>query len=244
MSRLEVIPAIDLRGGRCVRLEQGDFAREQAFSDDPVAVAQRWLAEGARRLHVVDLDGARVGEPQHWRVIGEIAGAVGIPVQLGGGLRSQEAIERALGLGLERVIVGTVAALDPEWARETFARFGRRVMVAIDARDGQVAVRGWQDTTGLDAFSFARRMVELGARRIVFTDISRDGMQTGPNLESMRRMVTAVNVPVVAAGGVTTVDDLLALDEIGLEAAIVGRALYSGALSLRDAIKALEEDAG
>ena len=240
---MEIIPAIDLRGGRCVRLEQGDFNREQAFSDDPVAMAQRWLSEGARRLHVVDLDGARQGEPQHWRVLGEIAGAVGIPVQLGGGLRSRDTIECALGMGIERVIVGTVAVQDPEWARETFAFFGARVALAIDARDGQVAVRGWQEATGIDAIEFAKQMVELGARRIVFTDIARDGMQTGPNLESLRTMVEAVIIPVVAAGGVTTIADLRALSEVGVEGAIVGRALYSGALSLRDAIKALDEDA-
>lgn len=234
----EIIPSIDLSGGRCVRLLQGDFAQETVFSDDPVAVAREWERRGGRRLHVVDLDGARVGEPQNWEVVERIAAAVTIPVQLGGGLRRPEVIERALALGLDRVSAGTAAALDAEWTRHACARFGERLALDIGAREGQVAIRGWQEAIDRPAIEFARELEALGARRIIFTDVTRDGAMRGPNVESTRAMAAAVSIPVIASGGVTSADDVRALAQTGVEGCIIGRALYEGTLTIEAALEA------
>lgn len=235
---IEIIPAIDLSGGRCVRLLQGDFGRETVFSDDPVAVACEWERRGGGRLHVVDLDGARVGEPQNWDVVERIVAAVGIPVQLGGGLRRTEVIERALALGLDRVSVGTTAALDREWTREACAQFGERLALDIGARDGRVAIRGWQEVIDRPVIEFAQDLQSLGARRIIFTDVVRDGAMRGPSIESIRAMAEAVDIPVIASGGVTTADDVRALRETGVEGCIIGRALYEGTLTIEAALEA------
>jgi phosphoribosylformimino-5-aminoimidazole carboxamide ribotide isomerase len=236
----ELIPAIDLRGGRAVRLLQGDYDRETVFDDDPVAVARRWEAEGASRLHVVDLDGARDGTPLNREVIARILAAVKIPVQVSGGLRDGAAVERVLAQGADRAILGTVAA-QPEAVRPILEAFGERVVVGIDARDGRVAVRGWRETLDRDAVELARELVAVGAKRIIFTDIARDGMLGGPNLEAMRRMATAVSVPVIASGGVGSVEDVRRLAALGcLEGVIVGRALYTGALSLPAALAVIQ----
>jgi phosphoribosylformimino-5-aminoimidazole carboxamide ribotide isomerase len=232
----ELIPAIDLRGGRAVRLLQGDYDRETVFDDDPVAVARRWEAEGAPRLHVVDLEGARDGTATNREVIARIIAAVTIPVQVSGGLRDVAAVDAVLALGAARAIIGTIAA-DPEKARPILAAFGEQIVVGIDARDGRVAVRGWRETLERDAVELAQELVAAGARRVIFTDIGRDGMLAGPNLEAMRRMATAVPIPVIASGGVGSVDDVRRLADLGcLEGVIVGRALYTGNVSLPEAL--------
>jgi len=226
-----VIPAIDLRGGRCVRLVQGRFDDETVFDEDPVAVARRWQEAGAQLIHVVDLDGARKGVPQHFHVIEQICRAVSVPIELGGGLRDRGVIEQALGFGVNRVVVGSVAALDEDLAWRLIRRFDTQLVIGIDARDGKVAVRGWEQVTERSATDLANSLADLGARRIIYTDIARDGMLTGVNLDAMREMVAAVCIPVIASGGVSSREDLQALAGIGVEGAIVGKALYTGALS-------------
>ena len=242
---MEIIPAVDLKDGRAVRLTQGRFDDAIVYSSDPVGCALRWRDEGATRLHVVDLDGARTGSPsaEHVAIAGEIARRTDLPVQFGGGVRAAEAVERLLNAGVERVVLGTTAALDAESTSAILARFASRIVVGIDARDGKVAVRGWQERLDLSAVELACRMADAGAQRIVFTDIGRDGMLSGVNLDALRAVLRAVEVPVIASGGVSTVDDVRALRALGeprLEGAIVGKALYAGALSLRDAIAAAE----
>ncbi len=229
-----VIPAIDLRAGRCVRLVQGDFARETVYGDDPVAVARHWAERGAVWLHVVDLDGARAGHLVQLALIADIVRAVpGVAVQVGGGVRSPAAIEQLLDVGVARVVLGTVALERPELVAEAIARFGaERIVVAIDSRDGWVATRGWETVEPVRAEEVAQRMVTEGVRRILATDIARDGTLTQPNLELMARMA-ATGALVIASGGVSRREDLVALAGIpGVEAAIVGRALYEGRLRL------------
>jgi len=231
-----VYAAIDLRRGRAVRLRQGDFAREDVFADDPVAVAQRWAAEGAPWLHVVDLDGALAGAPRHLDVIGRICRAVAIPVQAGGGLRRLEDVEAVLAAGAARAVLGTGALAGP-LVRESVRRFGDRIAVALDARRGAVAVRGWQAVTDVPVLEAARRVVAAGAPRLIYTDVARDGMLGGPDLEGLVALVHAVAVPVVLAGGVTTLDDIRAADAAGAEGVVVGRALYDGRLRLADVVR-------
>lgn len=233
-----VIPAIDLRGGRCVRLFQGDYDRETVYGDDPVAMARRWEAEGARRLHVVDLDGAREGRPAQLEVVRRIVEALEIPVQLGGGLRDAAAVRAALDAGVERAIIGT-AAVDTEIARPLFEEFRERLAVGLDARAGRVAVRGWREDSGRDAIELARELAALGARRFIFTDIATDGTLAGPAVDATRALAQAVDVPVIASGGVGSIDDLralAALAECGVEGVIVGKALYVGSVHLREAV--------
>ena len=236
-----IYPAIDLRAGRCVRLRQGRANQATVFSDDPVAVAQRWAAAGASWLHVVDLDGA-FGEAaaanQH--AIAAILGAVDVPVQLGGGLRDLAAVEAALGLGLARVVLGTVALSQPEVVGEAIRRFGpERVAVGIDARDGVAAVHGWQETSGVSALELASRLKLLGVSRVIYTDIARDGMLSGPNLSDLRAMAKT-GLGVIASGGIASLEDLRAVAAIpGVEGAIVGMALYIGAIDLPTALKEL-----
>jgi phosphoribosylformimino-5-aminoimidazole carboxamide ribotide isomerase len=240
-AEFEVIPAIDLRGGRCVRLAQGDYARETVYSDDPVAMARKWEDAGAPRLHVVDLDGARHGEPVNLEVAGRIARAISIPSDFGGGVRSAEWARRVLEEGFQRFSIGT-RALDQEFAEAIFREFGDAAIADIASREGRVVVSGWTEGSSISACDLARRMEQIGCRRIIFTDVSRDGTLTGPNLEAMHEMVTSVNIPVVASGGVSSVEDLLALSELGhlgLEGAIVGKALYDGRLDLAEAIRAV-----
>ena len=232
------IPAIDLLGGRCVRLAQGDYARETVYGDDPLAMALRWQQAGARRLHVVDLDGARTGSPVNHEVIGAMAMALEIPVQVGGGIRESETVERLLMLGVDRCILGTRAAQDAEWGTSMFRTFGERLILGIDAHNGYVAIKGWQETTGLTAIALARMFYEAGARRIIYTDISRDGMLTGPNVEATAQLATESGMAVIASGGMSSLDDLRRLSQYpGIEGAIIGRALYTGAIDLADATR-------
>ena len=237
---MEVIPAVDIRNGKCVRLLQGKFDQETVFADDPVEMALHWESLGARRLHVVDLDGAKTGEPQNLDVIGRIASTLKIPVQMGGGIRTIETAWQVLGLGVDRVVIGTSAVLDRDFARAMFQEFGERVALGLDAHDGFVATHGWQETSKLGPVDFAQEMERLGARRIIHTDISRDGMLEGVNLAAMEAMARAVSVPVIASGGVTSVEDIRRLREIeplGIEGVIAGKALYTGSLDLPEAIR-------
>ena len=236
----QVIPAIDLQGGCAVRLVQGDFDRSTVYGDDPPAVARRWQSEGADRIHVVDLDGARAGRPIQLDVVRAIARAVDVPLQLGGGPRTMADLEAMFEAGVERAILGTAALEDPALVDAAIQRFGRQIAVGIDARDGRVAVRGWADVSDTDALAFARQLAGRGVQTVIYTDIARDGMLQGPNLDAMSRMVAAVpEIAVIASGGVSTLDDLLALARTGAHGAIVGKALYTGAVSLRAAVDAV-----
>lgn len=239
---MEIIPAIDLRNGKCVRLYQGDYEKETVFSDDPVSVALRWQSEGAKRLHLVDLDGAARGELCNLDAIEKIAAAVEIPVQVGGGVRSLETIEQLLELGVGRAILGTVAVEDPGLAEEACQRFGDQIIIGIDARDGRVATRGWLQQSKVTAGELAARMVGLGARRFIYTDISRDGTLTSPNFEAVAELLSQVSVPVIAAGGISSVEHLPRLAALGAEGAIVGRAIYTGDVKLEEAVKSVSEE--
>lgn len=233
---MEVWPAIDLRAGRCVRLQQGDYQRETVFGDDPGAMARHWVAEGARRLHIVDLDAARAGRPIQLPSIRRIVEQSGVPCQLGGGVRGQAAIEEMLDLGIERLVVGTAAVRQPDWFRQMCRQFPGRLALGIDARGGRVATDAWLSTSELSALDLARSFAGEPLAAIVYTDIARDGMLTGPNLEAMAQMQSAVDVPVIASGGVSSVADVARLAEAGLAGCIIGRALYEGALSLAEAL--------
>lgn len=238
---MEIIPAIDIISGRCVRLVQGKFDQETVFSDSPVEIAKQWESQGAKRLHVVDLDGARTGHPQNLKVLRSIVQTISIPVQVGGGIRTIETARRVLKTGVERVIIGTSAALDSDAAKEMFAQLGEQAVLGIDALNGYVAVRGWQARTEERAIDFARRMQAVGAKRIIFTDISRDGMLSGVNVHAVERIINAVELPVIASGGVGSLDDIKRLAPLagkGLEGVILGKALYTGAVSLPKAITA------
>ena len=233
----EIVPAVDLKAGRCVRLVQGRAEAETVFSDDPVAMARRWEASGARRLHVVDLDGAFAGGPSQTDLVGAMIRAVSIPVEVGGGLREMAHVETVLDAGARWAIVGTRAALDPVFLGEVCERFGERLMIGIDASDGRVAVDGWTRVLDLDAIALARDAAAAGAAGIIYTDIARDGTQGGPNLWSTEAVARAAGIPVLASGGVGSLEDIRQLATVpGLAGVIVGRALYSGAVVLAAAV--------
>ncbi len=239
---MDVIPAIDLLEGRCVRLYQGDYQRSQVFSDNPVEVARQWVEMGATRLHVVDLDGAKQGQPVNLPAIEAIVRAVSIPVQVGGGLRDRPRISGLLNLGVERAIVGTVAVEQPQLVNQLCREFPGQIAVGIDARNGKVATRGWLETSEVAATELAQQMAQQGAAAIIYTDIHRDGTLTGPNLEALRELATQVEIPVIASGGVSSLTDLLsllALEPLGVTGVIVGRALYTGDVILSEAIQAV-----
>jgi phosphoribosylformimino-5-aminoimidazole carboxamide ribotide isomerase len=232
-----LIPAIDLRGGRCVRLRQGRLEDETVFSEDPVATARGWQAQGAPRLHVVDLDGAFGGRPAQTDIIRAIIAALEIPVQVGGGLRDAVAVQRVLDAGARWAVVGTRAALDPVFLGEICGALPGQIIVAVDASDGKVAVDGWKRVLELDATSLARDAAAAGAAAVLYTDIARDGTEGGPNIWSTEAVARAAAIPVLASGGVGSLDDIRQLATIpGVEGAIVGRALYSGAVDLRRAL--------
>ncbi len=233
-----VYPAIDLRGGRCVRLFQGEFERETVYDDDPVAVARRWQAAGARWLHVVDLDGAREGHPVQSELVAAICRAVDIPVQVGGGLRDAAAVDAVLAAGAARVVVGTVAVQHPRLCRKLCRTHPGRVAIGLDARGGKLAVAGWTEGTKIEATAAAARAAKQGAAAIIYTDIGRDGTEHGPDVEGTRALASAAGVPVIASGGVGSLDHLraaAALAEAGVAGVIVGRALYTGAVRLAEA---------
>jgi phosphoribosylformimino-5-aminoimidazole carboxamide ribotide isomerase len=234
---MDVIPAIDLRGGRCVRLRQGDFDRETVFADDPVAVASKWQAEGATRLHLVDLDGAKNGRSIQLEAIAAIVHGVGIPCQLGGGLRDSASVESVLSLGIERVVIGTMALREPNWFRSLTCRFPGRVALAIDAHEGMVATDGWLDVSRISALALAKQYEELPLAALIYTDIARDGMLNGPNLHATTEMVRHSGLPVIASGGVGSLADLRDLALTNVTACIVGRALYDQRFALSEAIQ-------
>ena len=236
---MEVIPAIDLRGGRCVRLHQGDFQRETVFSDDPVAMARQWQEQGGSRLHVVDLDGAATGEPAHLEVISAIVSVLDIPVQVGGGIRSATTARAWLEAGVDRVVIGTAAVRDPGMVQDICQEHGsERVVVSVDARDGMVALQGWTEASEVSALELARHMAGLGVARLLYTDIARDGMLTGPDIDTNAQLVQETGMSVLASGGVASVDDIRRLVSTGVEGVIVGRALYTGDVSLPAALAA------
>ena len=234
---MELIPAVDIRGGRGVRLAQGDYARETVFEDDPVAAARRWATLGATRIHVVDLDGARDGQQANASIVRAIAAAVTCPVQTGGGIRSVATLRETLAAGLDRVAMGTAAVTDRATLIEAIAVAGDRLIVSVDARDGLVSIDGWTTATNVDASAFVDELASLGVRRIVYTDISRDGVVGSPNFEAYEALTRAGTLAVVAAGGVSTLDDLRRLAGCGVEGAIVGRALYTGEIELAAALE-------
>ena len=234
-----IIPAIDLKDGRCVRLFQGEMDKETIYFEDPIEAAQHWVAEGATFIHLVDLNGAVEGQPVHTKEIAAICRQTGLSVELGGGLRSIEAVEAALRLGVTRVVIGTAAYDNAELLGILCKKFLSKIVVGIDARQGKVAVKGWKETTAMDAVELAKRCAGDGASRIIYTDISRDGTREGVNIEETLKIARAVPVPIIASGGVATLDDircLLPLEKDGVEGVIVGRALYAGAFMLNEAI--------
>lgn len=230
---MEIIPAIDLRGGNCVRLYQGDYARETVFSDDPLAVAERWQSEGGQRLHIVDLDGAHSGNPANLAAITAITRTLTIPVQVGGGIRSVDTAAALFDAGAARVVVGTAAVANPELVTELCGRFGsERVVVALDARDGMVAIHGWTETAAVTATELAGRMAELGVIRLLYTDIARDGTLEEPNYAATAALARDSGLKVLAAGGVGAAAHIANLAPTGAEAAIIGRALYTGDITI------------
>lgn len=235
-----VIPAVDLKDGQCVRLFQGDYRQVTVYEADPAAAALRWQRAGARLLHVVDLDGAAAGAPQNLAAIRAIVRAVTIPIELGGGVRDVATLGEMLSLGVSRVVLGTAAVEDPALVREACRKWGVRVVVGIDARDGMVATRGWLATTAVAALDLAAQMVELGVKRLAYTDITRDGTLTQPNYVEVAKLARSVGVPVIASGGVASLDHLRRLAALGVEGAIVGRALYTGDVDLAAAVAAVQ----
>ncbi|NJK36584.1 MAG: 1-(5-phosphoribosyl)-5-[(5-phosphoribosylamino)methylideneamino]imidazole-4-carboxamide isomerase [Oscillatoriales cyanobacterium RM2_1_1] len=239
---MNVIPAIDLLDGKCVRLYQGDYAQAQTFNLDPIVVAHQWVEQGATRLHLVDLDGAKTGQPINHPTIQAIVNAVAIPVQVGGGLRSREAVESLIDLGVDQVILGTVAVENPQLVTQLCEAFSGQILVGIDARHGKVATRGWIETSEVLATDLAHQMAQLGAAGIIYTDIHRDGTLQGPNKQALRELAEVVAIPVIASGGVSSVTDLLgllSLEPLGVTGVIVGKALYTGDVSLKEAIQAV-----
>lgn len=231
-----ILPAIDLRGVQCVRLRQGDYAQETVFGADPAAMARRWVSQGAKFLHIVDLDGAKEGRPINGEAIQAIVQAAGVPCQLGGGLRTEADVAQALEWGVNRVVVGTRALKEPAWLKTIAGQFPGQIVLGIDARNGNVATDGWLEVSERPAVDFARDCAAWPLAAIVYTDISKDGMLAGPNLEAMAGMAAAVKLPVIASGGVTTLNDVRELAKRGLAGCIIGRALYEGKIDLASAI--------
>jgi phosphoribosylformimino-5-aminoimidazole carboxamide ribotide isomerase len=238
---MQIWPAIDLRGGKCVRLRQGDYQRETIYGDDPAEMARRWVGQGATCLHLVDLDGARDGTNANLQAVKAILAAVSVPCELGGGIRDEATIERLLALGLARLVVGTRALKEPEWFRQMVRRFPDQLALGIDAKAGLVATDGWLETSSTKATELAQQFASEPLAAIIYTDIARDGMLQGPNVEAMAEMNAAVETDVIASGGVTSADDVRRLAAIGMAGCIVGRALYEGTLSLGDALAAAGE---
>lgn len=240
-----VIPAIDLRCGRAVRLVEGRLDRETVYSDDPPAVARKWEELGAEMIHLVDLDGAFAGSPQNLQTVKDILSSVSIPVELGGGIRTMETVDLLLGLGVSRVILGTAAVRQPEWVAETIKKYGDRIVLGIDSRQGMVAVHGWEDTVEKTDIQLGIEMKELGLTRVIYTDTNRDGTLSGPNFAATGEMAKRTGLKVIASGGVSSLDDIRRLREMetdGVEGVILGKALYAGRLDLREAIMAAREE--
>jgi len=238
---MDIFPAIDLRDGRCVRLTQGDYDRETVFDDDPAAVAKRWVDQGARKMHVVDLDGARNGVRANADVVAAIVEAIDIPVQLGGGVRDAAEARRLIDMGVDRVIIGTAAIEAPDEVQKAVEDVGaEHVIVGVDAKDGMVQTRGWLEQSQVTAIDLARQMVERGVQRFIYTDTSRDGTLTHPNFEAVAELSENLRYPIIVAGGIASIEDLVGLAKLGVEGAISGMAIYSGTLDLKLAIETID----
>jgi phosphoribosylformimino-5-aminoimidazole carboxamide ribotide isomerase len=241
---MQIWPAIDLRGGKCVRLRQGDYQQETVFAEDPAAVARQFAEHGAKHLHIVDLEGAREGLPVNLPAVQDILEAVDIECELGGGIRDEQSIFELLDFGLNRLVIGTSAIDDPDWFRGVCRRFPGKLVLGIDAREGLAATNGWQTTSAVTALDLARSFNDEPLAAIIYTDIATDGMLRGPNVEAMAHMQASVRLPVIASGGVTTTADVQRLAGAGMAGCIIGRALYEGTLKLADALKVAEEERG
>ena len=239
-AAIEIIPAIDLRQGKCVRLYQGDYSQETIYSDDPVEVALEWQSMGAPRLHIVDLDGAAKGEVCNLDIIAEIADTMLIPTQLGGGIRDLATIKQLLKAGIERIILGTSAVEDPQLVQEACRSFRESIIVGVDAHEGDIATHGWCEKTGLKATEFIQSMIDLGVRRFIYTDISRDGTLTEPDFSAIFELVDTFRLPIIAAGGISSLNHIKMLNRLGVEGAIIGKALYTGDIDLKQAITAAD----
>ena len=235
-----IIPAIDLKDGRCVRLAQGDFKRVTVYSDDPVGVAKKWQESGAERIHVVDLDGSRSGSPRNTDVIRGIVAECGLPIEVGGGVRDMKTVEAYIGMGVNWVILGTMALRDRGFVRAACDAYNGRVILGIDASEGKIAIQGWTEQTSQSAVDIAKSYEGYGLAAVVYTDIKKDGMETGVNVEATGELARSVDIPIIASGGVSSIEDIRRLREIedfGVIGVIIGKALYSGAVSLKEAIR-------
>ena len=237
---MEIWPAIDIRGGKCVRLRQGDYAQETIFGENPVEMAKHWVSQGAMRLHLVDLDGAKSGDSVNFQIISNIVQETGVICEIGGGIRNEETIRNYLDAGLERLVIGTLAIKQQDWFKEMCQKFPGKLVLGLDAKNGFVATDGWLETSQTSAIDLAKQFDRLPIASIVYTDIATDGMMKGPNLEAMRQMQQSVDVDVIASGGVTTIADVQNLNKAGLAGCIIGRALYEKTISLPEAIQSAE----
>jgi len=233
---MEIIPAVDIRGGRCVRLYQGDYSQETVFDEDPVTAALTWYSQGARWLHIVDLDGAIAGEPQNMEVVGAITKETGVLIELGGGIRREDVAEKLLRQGVGRIVLGTAAIEDRELVKKLCRKFGEAIAVSLDARDGKIAIHGWRKDTVVDVLQLSRDMIDAGVSRLIYTDIKRDGTLTEPNFDMIKRLTAETNVPVIVAGGISKLEHLRRLKKLGAEGVIIGKALYTGDINLGEAI--------
>lgn len=236
---MEIIPAIDIRKGKCVRLYQGDYRRQVVYDEKPLAVALKWGSQGTRWLHIVDLDGAAAGKPENIDSVEEIIKESGLSIQFGGGIRQESMVEELLRKGVRRIILSTSAVENAEMVRKLCSRFGEAIVVSLDARDGKICIHGWREDTVVDILQLGGDMVNIGVKRFIFTDIRRDGTLTEPNFDMIGRLVSGINVPVIAAGGISKLEHLKRLKQVGVEGAIIGKALYTGDIDLREAITSL-----
>jgi phosphoribosylformimino-5-aminoimidazole carboxamide ribotide isomerase len=230
-----ILPAIDLRDGKCVRLKQGDYSQETIFADDPLVMGERWVGEGAKFLHLVDLDGAKEGRPINGPIIERITQSLKVPCQLGGGIRTEDHLKQVFAWGIDRAILGTRALQDPDWVRQMIVKYPNRIVLGLDARDGKVATHGWIHTSNASAIEVAQKFESTPLAAIVYTDIARDGMLTGPNIEALKEIAERISIPVIASGGIRSIEDIQSLLEHRIPAVIVGRALYEGRLDLKAA---------
>ncbi|MDR1270198.1 MAG: 1-(5-phosphoribosyl)-5-[(5-phosphoribosylamino)methylideneamino]imidazole-4-carboxamide isomerase [Planctomycetaceae bacterium] len=233
---MQLLPAIDILNGKCVRLKQGDYGRETVYADNPAEMAQHWVRHGAEYLHVVDLDGAKKKEPVNRQSVYDIVKTVEIPVEIGGGIRNEKTIRDYLDAGIDRVVIGTLALKNPDWFQKMSEQFPNKLVLGIDARNGLVATEGWLETSRTSAVELARNFCNLPLAALVYTDIAKDGMMEGPNFDEMVAMQQAVPFPVIASGGVSSLDDIRKLRQLGLPACIIGKALYEGTMQLKDAL--------
>jgi len=233
---MEIIPAIDIRGGKCVRLYQGDYNQQTVFNENPVTVALTWYSQGAKWLHIVDLDGAAAGEPKNMDMVLQIIKESGLLIELGGGIRQKEVAEKLLCQGVSRIILGTAAIENRELVKKLCQQFGDAIAVSLDARDGKIAIHGWRENTVLGVLQVSREMIDAGVRHLIYTDIKKDGTLTEPNFDMINILLAETNIPIIVAGGIAKLEHLQRLKELGVEGAIVGKALYTGDIDLGEAI--------